>query len=77
MGYDWEGDRDDDQTCVAGAYWCHVECLGEDRWFAEVQGPGRMSFHSGDAGILPLSSDAARRLCELVVRVELGRAGHG
>jgi len=74
----WTGDPDDDQTCAVAGYACHVEALDRNAWHAMVVDPaGRCVWHAAEEDVLPLTGDAARRLCELVVRAELGRAGHG
>lgn len=77
MEFKWVGNPEASQLGQApGGFFLRIKDCGEG-WYCAVFRHGKRVFHSGDADILPLSSDAARRLCELVVRVELGRAGHG
>ena len=82
LRFEWAGDPGDQQTCrsVPG-YVCVAEDMGDD-WFAAVYragvpaaDPAAAVLHSGDAGILPLTGVAARRLCELAVRADVQRRG--
>lgn len=67
----WLGDLSDDCRGAWGEYTAHAEDMGDHWWCAVTRGAETV-FHSGTAGIIPLTGDAARRLCELVVRAELG-----
>jgi hypothetical protein len=70
--FEWYGDLGDACWAVRGDYYAYCEDMG-DGWFCQVRGPGGSQvFHSTDTGILPLTGDAARLLCSLVVRAELG-----
>lgn len=70
----WVGDLDDDCSASFGDYRAHAEDMG-DSWYCAVMhkdnAPGNVLpdiFHSTDSDICPLSGEAARRLCEFIMR---------
>jgi hypothetical protein len=69
----WTGDPADEQTLEWRGFRGHVEDMGRG-WFCSVwrESDRGTVFQSADAGILPLTGDAARRLCELAIRAETG-----
>lgn len=66
----WTGDLEDDCVCRWQGMVGHAECLGDDLWFAgvTVEGDDGYLFHACEHDTQPVTGDAARRLCELVMR---------
>ena len=76
MEWEWIGNPEASLMGRCNGYIVRLKAIGNG-WYCHVWFKSKKVFDSEDAGILPQTGDAARRLCELVVRVELGRAGHG
>lgn len=75
MKFEWTGDLCDDCTCKAGPLLAHVECLSDEPevWHASVNLFYRVKgdpdiFRADTADIIPKTGEAARWLCELVMR---------
>ncbi len=67
----WTGDLGDDCAAHWRGLYAHAEAMDDGRWYCAVDesdGAGRL-FHTADADVTPLTGDAARRLCETVMRL--------
>jgi len=77
----WTGDPDDDCRANCGDYIAHAESLDDNAWYCDVfrapwtpnSSDERYVFHSEDSDIMPKTGEAARHLCELIIRA--ARAG--
>jgi hypothetical protein len=78
--FEWTGDLADDCFCTWRGMAAHAERLGASEWYCMVErndaclGDRRRTentlFHSSATDdILPLTGPAARRLCEMVMRL--------
>jgi hypothetical protein len=70
--FKWEGDLADDCLLkTADGFGAHAEAMGQNEWYCSVwqyRGPERADiFHSADDDIMPLTGDAARALCQLII----------
>lgn len=72
MTFEWTGDLNDCCACSVGGMWATCEKMSEnpDWWFACVSRGGEYLLHTSSDDILPKTGQAARRLCELVMRAE-------
>lgn len=73
IAIEWTANGDDiDDDCVAE--WrgmkAHAEQMDDNCWYASVRRDGKYLMHTSDDDIVPLTSKAARRLCEWVMRAE-------
>lgn len=77
----WTGDLNDDCALkTEDGYQAHAEDMGEGEWYCQVTRAGASQppfkgqyFHSTEHDIRPLTGEAARMLCKMVIDADRWR----
>jgi len=67
----WTGDPEDELWCKVGDLSAHCECMSDEWWFASVSLGGNYLLHTSLDDLLPKTASAAKRLCEMVMRLAI------
>jgi len=69
----WEGDLDDDCRARWRGLRAHAEAMDENAWYCSVRVEDADDdlFHSSTDDVVPITGAAARKLCEMVMRLHV------